>query len=452
MEHSKRLYSVYTKLLRPSRRNSILMSQKLAIFDVEKFVIRDVKVPQMIKEGNYPINQATVISCSALDDIKRILKNHLIDTSDYGVEPISDKALKGIMDEIGTEWTTKHGNWPKRFAKVFKSRRGQKFSSDFLSRVGKIARESCIISTGKELIVTKDFSWDPGDYGDYDSCFWGCRSGAKKILEMAKAFALLIHGENRHPLGRAWCAPYKSHYVVFNAYARDGQSITIVTFARILSDIFNYPYYRNVRLTCREMDEGPLWINNGKGYIVGSQEVADIGEVDLDHALYCDTCENECTYEAHLENGEVFCEDCWKGSNTCECCDRRMHEDDTYYVHDSAICPRCFEDEAYRCYHCEEYDWNSNATKYRGEYYCEYCCDNHFVTCEKCDERVHKDDASNINGALYCDNCVTEYTFDCDACGKAVDKEIDEVGYEHHLCNECYYEEHPDEQSYVKAV
>jgi formylmethanofuran dehydrogenase subunit E len=430
-----------------------LTVQRVEIFDFEKFAIRDIKLPPVLREGTYPINQATVISASALDEIKYILKNRLIETTDYGVETISDKALKGIMDEIGTEWTTKQGNWPKRFAKVFKNRRGQKFDSDFLSRIGKIARESCSESTGKELIVTREFAWDPGEYGDHDSCFWGCRSGAKKILRMAKGYALLIHGDESRPLGRAWCVPYESHHIIFNAYARSGESITIVAFARILSDIFNYAYYRNVRLTCRDTDEGPLWINNGKGYIVGSQEVKDIESVDLDYVIHCDECGEECTYEAHLEdNGDVVCEDCYKGSRTCESCERRMHDDDTYWVHDTAICPRCYDNDCYQCHHCGEHDWNDNATEYKGRLYCEYCVDTRFERCEKCDTLIYKDDVIDVQDDAYCPKCAEEHTFECDECGERFDYANEEIGSEKDLCNACYYDKYPDERPSAKAI
>jgi hypothetical protein len=414
-------------------------------FDFEKFAIRDVKLTQEIKEGTYPINQATVISVSALEDIKDLLRSKLLDNTVWGAEPISEKSLRGLMDEIGTEWTTKQGNWPKRFAKVFKYRRSQKFDNDFLSRVGKIARESCIMSTGKELVVSKDFDWSPGDYGDYDSCFWRCRSGAKKILRDARAFALLIHGEDENPLGRAWCVPYKSYYVVFNAYARGGESITIVTFARIVSDIFNFPYYRNVRLTCRGMTEGPLWINNGKGYVVGPQEVADLDDVNLEHALYCSSCDEECCYEAHLEDDRVFCENCYSGSNVCECCDRRIHDDDTYWVHDTAICGNCADNDAERCYECENLEWNDNITYYRDEAYCERCVDRKFVTCDKCKELVHQKDTFSLrDGYCYCDDCVDEHTFICKECGYRFSNLED---HEEGMCWTCYRKQHPEATS-----
>jgi hypothetical protein len=418
-----------------------LTVQQVETIDLEKFVIRDIKLPQLITEGRYPVNQATVISMAALDEIKQLLRNKLLDDADdYGVAPISDKALKGIMDEIGTEWTTKHGNWPKRFAKVFKHQRRQKFSSDFLSQVGKIARESCVMSTGKELIITKDFDWNPGIYGDSNSCYWGCRSGAKKILEMANAFALLIHGEHNYPLGRAWCIPYDSHYIIFNAYAIGGQSITIVTFARILSDVFNYPYYRNIELTCRDTEEGPLWINNRKGYIIGSQEVADIEDVDLDYALYCDGCGEECTYEAYLEPNGVFCDGCAKGSQECECCEGRVHEDEVYWVHDCAVCPTCFERDAYSCYSCGRNDWNDNSFEYEGEPYCEYCVDKYFEKCDQCDELVHSEDMVGVSGdAGYCRDCARVYTHTCKECGTHFDIEIEKDDSKSELCNECYH-------------
>lgn len=459
------------------------MTAQQVEFDFEKFAIRDKKLPQLIKEGRYPIKQATVISSAALSEITQLLKTKLLEIEDdgYGVEPISDKVLKGIMDEIGTEWTTKHGNWPKRFAKVFKHQRQQKFSSDFLSRVGKIARESCIMSTGKELVITKDFSWNPGTYGDNSSCYWGCRSGAKKILEMSSSFALLIHGDNNLPLGRAWCTPYHEHYIVFNAYAVGGQSITIVTFARALSDIFNYPYYRNVELSCKHTTEGPLWINAGKGYIVGSQEVADIEDVNLDYTLYCDGCGEECTYEANLEGNQVFCEDCYKGSNECECCENRISEDDTYWVHDCPVCPTCFDREAYSCYSCGRNDWNDNSFVYDGEYYCEYCVDKYFTKCNKCEEVWHVDDMIEVSEdeGLYCKDCAKTYThtckecgiifdtedekddpeselcngcfyqlrgFDCDDCGNYFDRKKEAVGEKEHVCNNCYYKRHPEER------
>ena len=413
----------------------------------ETFSLDDLKISNPkatiphIKEGTYPINKATVISIPALEEIKEMLRNRLMTEDPYGICRITDKELHQLMDEIGTEWVTKQGNWPKRFAKIFKHRRGQKFSNDFLSRVGKVARESCFDSTGRELIITQEFSWDPGDYGDDDSCFWGCRAGARELLHNANAYALLIHGEDDRPLGRAWCAPFKEHYVVFNTYACYGESITMTAFARILSDIFNFSYYRNVRLTCRGRDNGPLWINGSKGYVVGSQDVSTIEHIDLDYRLYCSNCEDECVQEAHLDDDDnILCEHCYEGSHVCDGCGRRVHDDDVCYVNDTPVCPRCFDRSAFTCYECGESDWNDNAHEHNGNSYCEYCFHKYYAYCQCCDETVEKDKAVEVTekyGIMtYCVDCFEEYGFTCEECGEAF---IDSMQSDNEgICVNCY--------------
>lgn len=419
------------------------------MLNIEKFVIRTPE-SLIVKPGRYQIKKASAISASALEEIKELLRVRLVQTEDLGVEQIPDKVLNGLIDEIGTEWTTKQGNWPKRFAKVIKQRRGQKLNSDFLSVVGKIARESCVEDTGRDLIITENFDWEPGTYGDTESCFWGCRAGAKLLLEDNGGMALLIHGSNDEPLARAWCVPYENSYIVFNCYAVRKCPITIVTFARALSDLFNLAYYRNIGLTCRGINCGPLWINHsdevsdwegGRAYIIGPQSVSTIEKVDLEYdPLYCDNCEDECDTDAYVEEGKVLCQCCWESSNICYCCEKRVHEDDVYTVEDEVLCPRCFDHEAFTCFECEYHFWKSDRIEIEGRMYCKDCVSRHYVECSVCSTLIRKSETCGIDGndEVYCEKCWEEHTFECRECCDRFDRRDEEAGQEYDLCNKCF--------------
>lgn len=431
--------------------------QQTELFDLEKFVIRnpkpvDTPVTHEVREGRYQIKSTSTISAAALDEIKNLMRSRLVETRTWGVEEISEKELNGLIDEMGNEWSTRQGNWPKRFAKVIKHRRGQKLNSDFLSVVGKIARESCVMDTGRDLIITRKFDWEPGTYGDEESCFWGCREGAKIILQDNGGMALLIHGAEDEPLARAWCVPYEGNYVVFNCYTVDECPITIVTFARALSDLFNFVYYRNIGLTCRGINCGPLWINHndnaddwegGRAYIIGQQDVASMESLDLDYdPLYCDNCESECDSEAHLdENGNVLCGYCEEAHHHCVSCGRRVHDDDVNWISDEALCSRCFDREAFTCYECDyNFYKDDGVTEINGQMHCDDCVDRYFEKCSSCGKLVRKGDICEIDGndKGYCESCWEEHTFECKQCGERFDSRDEPEGFTSDMCDNCF--------------
>ena len=335
-----------------------------------------------MEEGRYQIRKASFISASALAEIKERLRGRLTKPG----EEITDKDLNGLIDEIGTEWATRQGNWPKRFAKVIKNRLGERLDNNFLSIIGKIARESCVEHTGRDLIITKQFDWIPGTYGDRGSCFWGSRAGAKIILQNNGGMALLIHGPNDVPLARAWCVPYGSSYIVFNCYTVGSCSITLTTFARAMSDIFNFAYYRNIDLTCRGVNCGPLWINHhneasfwegGRAYIIGSPQISTVEKVDLDYALYCSNCHEECRREAYVDSGDVLCGECKASAIYCRTCGRRVRYEDTVSVGENLICQNCYERYYDECSACFRIVQRGELQDESGRRYCEDCFERH---------------------------------------------------------------------------
>jgi hypothetical protein len=414
-------------------------------FEMDSLKISDVvessRKRVIIEEGKYPVTNTEVVSVSALETIKKILQENLITIDRYGARLIEEKDLKHIFNEIGTDWMSKQGSWPKRFAKVFKKRRNQKFGNNLLSKIGQIARDSCNLSQCESLTVTKDFDWTPGLYGDTSSCFWTSRSGAKFILRDADALALLLYGDSHRPMGRAWCVPYGNDYIIFNAYAREGEPITIVSFARILSDTFGFDCYRDIIFTNREMEDGPLWINGGLGFIVGNQNVSTITEVDIDYPLYCSECDEECCDEAHIDDSGsgVMCESCVEGSIFCENCDARVSEDTVIYVNDTPLCERCFEKHAFSCYECGEVDWVDNAHKHNGNYFCEYCFDRCYTYCEECDSSVDRDLAVDVTVdsgiEVWCPSCLDDRGFICKSCEDSFENSM--MSSEDGLCRHC---------------
>jgi hypothetical protein len=371
----------------------------------------------LITEGRYPVKTAKRISESAMAEIYRSLcDKHSLMTH-----------IWDILDEVGLEWTSKAGNWPKRFAKVMK-KRGHVFTNDYLSQIGKIARESCILSKGTELIVTTNFNWTPGKYGDGGSCFWGCRSASKVILKGLNSYAILLHGEEDSPIARCWCSPYEQSYVVYNCYSREGEPINLVSFSRMLSDTFNMPYYRDIELTCDGMEEGPLWINGGRGYIIGDQSVSEISEVDFNYRLECDDCGRTCTGSAVYEDGRVLCGNCEDESEHYHCvnCGDHIHSDDVFYEDDDAdepYCEECFYERFARCYGgCDQYARLNDHFIVNGEIWCRYCFEDHGATCTECGETMESDNACYLghSDAVLCESCAEKLTTECRECGDLI--------------------------------
>lgn len=249
------------------------------------------------------------------------------------------------------EWMVSKGTYagtlPKRIAQFAYKEAGKKLSVEIIAEVGNIARANSDSNKAFWIDLTQKFDWQDGDFADWGSCFWGGRDGAMEMLRQYGAYAMrfwtpisefkLEDVENaknsprthaskmlrqwkygkKHPdgligLGRSWVGEKNGMLAVFNTYG-EHQSVTS---ARILATLLGLSY-ESVTLLNNGVEDGELWINSGKGYVVGSPEVVRKLEVlDLKWAeirrATCDHCGNTETTQgqyARQEDG-IFCPAC----------------------------------------------------------------------------------------------------------------------------------------------
>jgi hypothetical protein len=127
------------------------------------------------------------------------------------------------------------GALPKRIGKLVYQCRGVKLSPQQLSELGNIGAEHSGRHCKYWFDVVDRIDWGRTDFGQpSDCCFWGCHASAKDmILSNGGGAIRFFHGKGyrvAHGFARAWLAPWKDCWIVFNGYGLETLPI-----ARILA-------------------------------------------------------------------------------------------------------------------------------------------------------------------------------------------------------------------------
>ena len=123
------------------------------------------------------------------------------------------------------------------------------------------------------------------------------------------------------------------------------------------------------------------------------------------------------------ENDSVTCYECDTEKTTCECCERRVDEDNCEWVNSEHgyVCERCLREEFDYCDYCEEYhrDYDGRFVQSVDDFVCDGCLDYHFEYCEDCEEYFESDEMYSVNGGdkYVCKHCIDDYHY-CDDCGE----------------------------------
>ncbi len=336
-----------------------------------------------------------------------------------------------VFQEVGFDWVTKQGTWPKRFMKVAKNQWKlfptcsdcpkpdikELITQPIVSEVGSIASRN--VEQCRKFIydVTSCFNWKAGDFGDDGSCFWGTNKQAKDMLSDAHFLALRFYHAERPTEGIARCwigwEPDTKTPVLFNGYGME-----LIRQVRVLATSMGV-MYRKVLLQNNGSCGGMLYINGGNGFALGDTEVTSV-DFDLSDP------EKESTYE-------------------CVHCGDALDEDDTFFVDDTCYCSDCHSELYTDCSHCGQTmarddvyspDCADNAS------YCSRCHDRLFGTCSCCDETGWMDDMAEVEDRFICSCCFESHYEKCDNCGKVVKKDDDglkewgESGED--LCEDCW--------------
>ena len=303
------------------------------------------------------------------------------------------------------------GTFAKRVGK-YAHKRDIKLDSDFLGEIGSLVAQYTAKQTAYEFDFTNSFDWEAGDYGDHGSCFWGCRSGARAMLESNSGRAIRFYKEGRG-YARAWLAPYENGWVCFNGYGID-----TITIAQVLATHLGQTYKR-VRLENNGEESGTLWINGGVGYFIGEEDAVQYNEhIDLewddeDGANRCYNCGNEGDI---LINDSYYCEDCaCELFSHCDHCGEWVDNDDITQVEDNYYCDHCRNRLCTQCHECNEWVMDGNTTDVDGDAVCNSCLENGEIPfCEHCG--TYTREGSEIDNEWYCNDCAEDLPT-CEKCG-----------------------------------
>lgn len=288
-----------------------------------------------------------------------------------------------------------------------------------MCEVGNLIAKHTMLKGTMYFDIVDKFDWHAGDFGDSGSCYWGCRTDARAMLENDNALAIRFYRKldngDYDGIGRAWIVEHEGLAVVYNAYEQnsDGdycQWNTLERYASVLAYLASCETKR-ITLTNNGESYGMLWINGAKGIVLGSHKHAGI---DLDIAE-CDDNENTAQ---------------------CEHCGRtiELEYDDYYTMPYGIICDSCHSDRYSYCETCEQDDIDNDdmvevrvarrvnwegRLYYVTEYMCSECASENTFTCEHCGERYLSEVFSSVEteeNDVFCEDCAVDYTWTCEHC------------------------------------
>jgi hypothetical protein len=189
-------------------------------------------------------------------------------------EGFADLAHYGVPD-LGNEWQTATGNFPKRLSRLAYQRYQQKVTPQVMSHVGTIARNhSTAVSVSIEF--TRQLNLPASAFYHEDSCWWSCYSESRCVFKTNGGFGIRSFRDTGEVSGRAWVLPlkkvngnlmptYDTHaemFVVFNGYG----ALSGYAPARMLAHMTGMTY--------RKCDFGadPMYVNSG-GYLVAPEHL-----------------------------------------------------------------------------------------------------------------------------------------------------------------------------------
>lgn len=188
--------------------------------------------------------------------------------------------LSSDLHTLDPQWQTKEGNFTKRLSKLAHKSQGLKFPPELLTKVGNIARDQ---SNGAEvnLELTRNLNLPAEDFYHDDSCWWQSYSDSRCALKSNGGIGMrTFESWGDRIAGRAWVMPLRldgdgtlqstfdaeraDAYVVFNGYG----DLSGYAPARLLAGMTGMTY-RKIGFDC-----DPMYVNNGTGYLVATEEIA----------------------------------------------------------------------------------------------------------------------------------------------------------------------------------
>lgn len=311
-------------------------------------------------------------------------------------------------ENISPEWLVTtgplQGTLPKRIAHLIYKNSGAKIPKGIVSEIGNIAARHC--GNGQDYVydITPDFDWREGDFGDTGSCYWGGRASARDMLKEHDSLAIRFYKDSKG-YGRAWIIfPKPSEVmalegkapenicIVYNSYP---SSHPLCRVARLIATLTGLSYKGPVRLENRGSDDGALYINGGKCYVIGSpSDIENITGVNLnwedEDMCICSDCGCAIDEDELLSSpdGEDLCSDCFHNSYfSCDRCFRTFDNGDCISLEDGQYCERCAIVMGYGpCYNCGEWSREVDQRTGNDNTYCPNCWEEEYGDCKDCGE------------------------------------------------------------------
>lgn len=249
------------------------------------------------------------------------------------------KTITGVEIEMGDM------PWPDKLAEV--SEKGKLFKriEDWLYKdkgVKLYSQDRQMLSNNlyKSLVfpglvcsVDNRFDWQPGDFADGKSCFWGGKRQAWFFLNKLGGAAFKASRDGKG-VGRCLMLPYAGDPecpIMFNAYGMALPLLTI-TYAALYAPA-DSGTIRSALLSVDGKVNKPVHINDSGGYVVGATD-GEVVATDLnaqeyfdhdreDYYTYCELCYNQLDLNNgvrdHRGRGDHYayiCQDCYDNRQT----------------------------------------------------------------------------------------------------------------------------------------
>lgn len=305
--------------------------------------------------------------------------------------------------DFDRSWTvlkgTYSGTFPKRVASFMYRERNIRLTAEQQSEVGNIAKRHCTKNSVFIFDITDKFNWKAGDFGDDNSCYWGDRKNARRLLVHYNARAIRFYRPENPRLGiaRAWLAPLipealvfdknnaatkmsnelkEQGFVAFNGYGHETQRA-----ARILATHLGLSYSA-IGLANYGGTNGVLWINHYSGNQEGSKSGSAflIGPVEVTELVK--------SVDLRFNVDVVDMADC---NGTCG---RRYRSGDLIQADDQYFCRTCYDAVFFTCAHCHDGGRKDRAATVvvgtlkgiRNEFWCQRCTRSNAFVCTGCSE------------------------------------------------------------------
>lgn len=262
----------------------------------------------------------------------------------------------------------------RQLSKWFHKLWGYKMTASELTELGNILenKDDERIIYFRVLNPRTEKMWEPGQYADNGSCFWGGRTDARITLEKNEKFrALLFYiieppksywdkhqalKDGGYTLGRCWVFTRENGgFILFNGYFSRAE-YTLNSMKSSIGEFFDTDYER-ISLVNKGNPKDRIWVNEeGIGYLF-ADDAQKIGTIDMNtdvEKMKCTHCGAELTGDSFGsytvdDVPHVLCSNCKDKVNTClvsrklSFLPRNIWEGDAYPT--KFILPQYIEDE-----------------------------------------------------------------------------------------------------------